>query len=109
MHPYGVCPTTDEAAAHVTSDGWTWQVLRAAVMAADPAGGAHMRDPGRSLLKPELIWQYEKGFSQTPEEVSHHLAHVQASQRLLLPTAALVSAETSWPCVVLFNNAPWSK
>lgn len=45
------------------------QVLRAAVMAEDPAGRVHMREPNRSLLKPEMVWQYEKGFSQTPEEV----------------------------------------
>lgn len=48
------------------------QVLRAAVMAEDPAGQVHMREPNRSLLKPEMIWQYEKGFSQTPEEVCLH-------------------------------------
>ncbi|KAL3132404.1 hypothetical protein ABBQ32_008965 [Trebouxia sp. C0010 RCD-2024] len=61
-----------------------FQVLRAAVMAADPAGGAHMRDPGRSLLKPELIWQYEKGFSQTPEEVARAKhAHKHYVQRVL--------------------------
>lgn len=48
------------------------QVLRAAVMAEDPAGHVHMREPNRSLLKPEMIWQYEKGFSQTPEEVCQH-------------------------------------
>ena len=48
------------------------QVLRAAVMAEDPAGRVNMREPNRSLLKPEMVWQYEKGFSQTPEEVSQH-------------------------------------
>ena len=45
------------------------QVLRAAVMAADPAGLAHMQEPNRSLLKPEMVWQYEKGFKQSPEQV----------------------------------------
>lgn len=39
-------------------------------MAEDPAGRVNMREPNRSLLKPEMIWQYEKGFGQTPEEVS---------------------------------------
>ena len=48
------------------------QVLRAAVMAADPTGRANMREPNRSLLKPEMIWQYEKGFNQTCEEVGQH-------------------------------------
>lgn len=72
--------TIQESAAHAIYTGWARQVLRAAVMAADPAGGAHMHDPNRSLLKPELIWQYAKGFSQAPEEVSQHLAHVPASQ-----------------------------
>lgn len=48
------------------------QVLRAAVMSEDPAGRVNMLEPNRSLLKPEMVWQYAKGFSQTPEEVSHH-------------------------------------
>ena len=50
----------------------TAQVLRAAVMAADPAGRAHMQEPNRSLLKPEMVWQYKKGFKQSPEQVGPH-------------------------------------
>ena len=46
------------------------QVLRAALIAADPAGPANMQQH-RSLLKPEMIWQYEKGFSQSCEQVRH--------------------------------------
>ena len=45
------------------------QVLRADLLAQGPTAVLDMQEPRRSLLKPEMVWQYEKGFNQTPEQV----------------------------------------
>ena len=45
------------------------QVLRADLIAQDPLGRLNIQEPRRSLLKPEMVWQYEKGFQQSPEQV----------------------------------------
>ena len=51
------------------------QVLRADLVAHDPQSAVNVQEPRRSLLKPEMVWQLDKGFSQTPEQVyqCHHI------------------------------------
>lgn len=49
------------------------QVLRADLIAQDPLGRLNIQEPRRSLLKPEMVWQYEKGFQQSPEQVCRML------------------------------------
>lgn len=34
----------------------------------------NMREPQRSLMKPELVWQYEKGLQLSNDEVSLYMA-----------------------------------
>ena len=51
------------------------QVLRADKMAENAQGHFHMQEPQRSLLKPELIWQYEKGLQQTLQQVCAAAKH----------------------------------
>ena len=50
------------------------QVLRADLVIQDPECKMNMQEPGRSLLKPEVVWQLEKGFQPSPEQVGQRQA-----------------------------------
>jgi len=60
---------TDTTSFHQIQRLTLLQVLRADLIAQDPLGLLNLQDPRRSLLKPEMVWQYEKGFQQTPAQV----------------------------------------
>lgn len=61
-----------------------FQVLRADLIAQDPLGRLNIQEPRRSLLKPEMVWQYEKGFQQSPEQVAEaRRGHEHYVQRVL--------------------------
>ncbi len=63
------------------------QVLRADLVIQDPDCKMNMQEPRRSLLKPEVVWQLEKGFQQSSEQVGQpavKLRHAVACRPLLV-------------------------
>lgn len=61
-----------------------FQVLRADLVIQDPECKINMQEPRRSLLKPEVVWQLEKGFQQSSEQVAEaKRGHQQYVNRVL--------------------------
>lgn len=94
-----------------------WLVLRQWQIAAGPPGVLHQTEKGRSMLKPEAVWEIEQGLRLTAMEVQKAMATRSAWYQavrglfkscdfLVLPSAQVFAfdAQTHWPSGI--NDKP---